>query len=101
MAQVDGAEARIDLNAQNINGVANSVASIEADVIRLKGLTEVGGSLNVYGGNIYSSHDIEALTGTVVAKTIAASQNFLIGGVEYTPQQITSTSGTVKVLGIA
>ena len=99
--RVDGAEASISLNAQNIDGVGKSVATIQADVVKLKGLTEVGGSLNVYGGNIYSKHDIEALTGTVVAKTIAASQNFLIGGVEYAPTEITSTTGTVRVLGIA
>lgn len=99
--RVDGAEASITLNAQNINGVSSSVATIQADVVKLKGLTEVGGSLNVYGGNIYSKHDIEALTGTVVAKTIAASQNFLIGGVEYAPTKITSTSGAVLVLGTA
>lgn len=99
--RVDGAEASIKLNAQNIDGVGKSVATIQADVVKLKGLTEVGGSLNVYGGNIYSKHDIEALTGTVVAKTIAASQNFLIGGVEYAPTEITSTTGTVLVLGTA
>ena len=99
--RVDGAEASIKLNAQNIDGVGKSVATIQADVVKLKGLTEVGGSLNVYGGNIYSKHDIEALTGTVVAKTIAASQNFLIGGVEYAPTEITSTSGTALVLGTA
>ena len=99
--RVDGAEASIKLNTQNIDGVGKSVATIQADVVKLKGLTEVGGSLNVYGGNIYSKHDIEALTGTVVAKTIAASQNFLIGGVEYAPTEITSTTGTVRVLGIA
>lgn len=99
--RVDGAEASISLNAQNIDGVGKSVATIQADVVKLKGLTEVGGSLNVYGGNIYSKYDIEALTGTVVAKTIAASQNFLIGGVEYAPTEITSTTGTVRVLGIA
>ena len=101
MTRVSGAEASINLNAQNIDGVASSVATIQADVVMLKGLTEVDGSLNVYGGNIYSKHDIEALTGTVVGKTIAASQDFLIGGVEYAPTQITSTSGTVLVLGIA
>lgn len=100
-SQVDGAEAKITLNAQSIDGVGKSVATIQADVVKLKGLTEVGGSLNVYGGNIYSKHDIEALTGTVVAKTIAASQNFLIGGVEYAPTEITSTTGTVLVLGAA
>lgn len=99
--RVSGAEASIKLNAQNIDGVGKSVATIQADVVKLKGLTEVGGSLNVYGGNIYSKHDIEALTGTVVAKTIAASQNFLIGGVEYAPTEITSTTGTVLVLGTA
>ena len=100
-ARVDGAEASISLNAQTIDGVGKSVTTIRADVNKLLGLTEVDGSLNVYGGNIYSKHDIEALTGTVVGKTIAASQDFLIGGVEYAPTQITSTSGTTLVLGIA
>lgn len=83
------------------DGTKKSLAQILADQIRLQGLTEVDGSLNVYGGNIYSKHDIEALTGTVVGKTIAASQDFLIGGVEYAPTQITSASGTLLVLGIA
>lgn len=98
--RVDGAEASLKMTAEKVEDHAWAIATLDADVVRLKGLTEVDGSLNVYGGNIYSKHDIEALTGTVVAKTIAASQNFLIGGVEYAPTQITSTSGTVLVLGI-
>lgn len=99
--RVDGAEASLKMTAEKVEDHAWAIATIDADVVRLKGLTEVDGSLNVYGGNIYSKHDIEALTGTVVAKTIAASQDFLINGVEYAPTQITSTSGTVLVLGIA
>lgn len=100
-ARVDGAEASLTMTAEKVEDHAWAIATLDADVIRLKGLTEVDGSLNVYGGNIYSKHDIEALTGTVVAKTVAASQNFLIGGTEFAPTQITSTSGTVRVLGIA
>lgn len=99
--RVGDAESSLTLQAEKIADNEWAIATLDADVVNLKGLTEVDGSLNVYGGNIYSKHDIEALTGTVVAKTIAASQNFLIGGVEYTPQEITSTSGTVRVLGIA
>ena len=100
-ARVDNAEAELLLHADSINGISTSVAELSGDVIRLKGLTEVDGSLDVYGGNIYCKHDIEALTGTVVAKTIAASQDFLINGVEYAPTQITSTTGAVLALGIA
>ena len=99
--RVGDAEASLTLQAGKIADNEWAIATLDADVIKLKGLVDVNGSLNVYGGNIRAKHDIEALTGSVVAKTIAASQKFLIGGVEYTPQEITSTSGTVRVLGIA
>lgn len=105
VAQVDGAEARIDLNAQNINGVASSVASIEADVINLKGrvnLTDVayvseGHGLGVVGsivanGNILANGYIGTADG---------GGYVLIGSKAFVPTEITSTSGTVLVLGIA
>lgn len=99
--RVGNAEASLTLQAGKIEDNEWAIAALDADVIKLKGLVDVNGSLNVYGGNIRAKHDIEALTGSVVAKTIAASQKFLIGGAEYTPQEITSTSGTVRVLGTA
>lgn len=114
-ARVDGAEASIDLNAQNINGVASSVADIEADVIKLQGDTEILGNLTIVDGNLKSTRGIvsdNGITGSSIYANGTGSQGIIsgrrvscseisVGGKEYTEKEITSTSGTVRVLGIA
>lgn len=88
--RVDGAEANISLNAKNIDGVSKSVAEIKATYINLKGNVSVSdGQLTVLGN-------------LVAAKSFQiGSDSFYIASKKYTPTKITSTSGTVLVLGIA
>ncbi len=81
------------------NGSDMTLAAILADQIKLEGRVDLTGSLSVSGGNIHANGDIDALTGTIVANTIAASNEFLIGGNQYVPTQITSTTGAVMALG--
>lgn len=114
-ARVDGAEASIDLNAQNIDGVASSVAAVKADVIKLQGDTKILGNLSVDDGGVKVSKSVTAngaVTGTSVYANGSGSQGIVSGrrvscaeiavnGKDYTPTEITSTSGTVLVLGIA
>ena len=93
-ARVDGAEASISLNAQNIDGVASSVATIQADVVNLKGRIDLSGNVSVSDGQL------TVLGNLVAAKSFQiGTEDFYIYGNKYTPQQITSTSGTVLVLG--
>lgn len=113
--RVDGAEARIGLNAKNIDGVTSSVAEIEADVIKLQGDTEILGNLTIVDGNLKSTRGIvsdNAITGASIYANGTGTQGIIsgrrvscseiaVGGKEYTPIEITSTTGTVRVLGIA
>lgn len=94
--RVDGAEARIGLNAQNINGVKSSVAEIEADVIKLQGDVNVGGNLTLTDGNIIALTEIIAAHGLTIG-----TDHITIYGKDYKPTEITSKTGTVRVLGIA
>ena len=104
-ARVDGAEASIKLNAQNINGVSSSVATIQADVVELKGrvnLTDTayvteGHGLGVKGSIVANGN----ILGNGYIGTADANGYVLIGAQSYKPTEITSTSGTVLVLGIA
>lgn len=104
--RVDGAEASIKLNAQSIDGVGKSVATIQADVVELQGRVDVTGILSVKNGAITSSGPIYAPNqtisgGDVRSQDIYASRNFYYRDVSYVPTEITSTSGTVLVLGTA
>lgn len=104
--RVDGAEASIRLNAQNIDGVASSMATIQADVVKLKGRVDVTGVLSVKDGAITSSGPIYAPNqtisgGDVKSQDLYASRNLYYRDVLYEPKEITSTTGTVRVLGIA
>lgn len=95
-SQVDDAEAKITLNAKNINGVASSVATIEADVIALKGRVDLTGSLSVSGGVVNVSSNL------FVGGSITSYENYIgVGGNYYEPKSITSTAGTVLVLALA
>lgn len=113
--RVSGAEASINLNAQNIDGVASSVATIQADVIKLKGDTEILGDLSIVDGNLKSTRGIvsdNGITGASIYANGTGSQGIVSGrrvscteisvnGKDYTPTEITSTTGAVLVLGIA
>lgn len=105
-SKVDGAEAKITLNAKNINGVASSVATIQADVINLKGRVDVTGILSITNGALTSSGPIYAPNqtisgGTLKSQYLYASSGFYLQDVKYAPTAITSTTGTVLVLGAA
>lgn len=100
--RVDGAEASITLNAQNINGVSSSMATIQADVVELKGRVDVTGSLSVVSGGVKTEKNMTVGGNIHVSgATYLDSDSFYIAGTKYTPTQITSTSGTVLVLGTA
>ena len=104
--KVDGAEAKISLNAKKIDDVASSTATIQADVVELKGRVDVTGVLSVKDGAITSSGPIYAPNktisgGNVKSQDLYASRNFYYRDVLYEPKEITSTTGTVRVLGIA
>ena len=103
--RVSGAEASINLNAQNIDGVASSVATIQADVVELKGrvnLTDTAYVTEDHGlgvkGSIVANGNI---LGNGYIGTADANGYVLIGAQSYKPTEITSTSGTVLVLGTA
>ena len=95
-ARVDGAEASIKLNAQNINGVSSSVASVEADVVKLKGRIDLSGNVSVSDGQLTTLSGLVAANGFQIG-----GGNFYFKGTKFEPTQITSTSGTVLVLGTA
>lgn len=95
-ARVDGAEASITLNAENIEGLASSTATIQADVVQLKGDVNVSGNLTLRDGNIIALTEIIAAHGLTIG-----TDHISIYGKDYKPTQITSTSGAVLVLGTA
>ena len=119
--RVSGAEASIKLNATNIDGVASSMATIEADVVKLKGRVDVTGRLSVedggirVNGNIKASGDVDCGGLTLDANNVNLGGNVLtlqgdvimsadginLDGKIYSPKEITSTSGAVLVLGTA
>lgn len=123
-ARVDGAEASISLNAQTIDGVGKSVTTIRADVNKLQGDTEIVGNLSIEDGLLKVSKGIrtnqdayankfhsispsmffggdDSKSITLNTKCQINPDNIIFGGKTYTPTEITSTSGTVRVLGIA
>lgn len=106
-ARVDGAEANISANAQNINGVASSVATLEADVVKLKGRVDLTGTLSVENGvitstgQIISQKNIRANTGLSSTKLELDTADITIANKPYSPTPITSTSGAVLALGTA
>lgn len=102
--RVDGAEASITLNAQNINGVASSMATIQADVVELKGrvnLTDTAYVTEGHGLGVKGS--IVGNGNLLVSGYIGTTANgpIMLAGKNFTPTEITSTSGTVLVLGTA
>lgn len=95
-ARVDGAEASINLNAKNIDGVGKSVATIQADVVELKGRIDLSGNVSVSDGQLTTLSGLVAANGFQIG-----GGNFYFKGTKFEPTQITSTSGTVLVLGTA
>lgn len=103
------------------DGKAHSLANIVADVIQLQGDTEILGNLSVDGGKLKVSKSIvtdgavdcgsleiganKATFGNndlIVQTEVALSANAMrLGTTTYKPTPITSTSGTVLVLGTA
>lgn len=113
--RVTGAEASITSNSQNINGIASSLVQISADIIKLKGDTEILGNLSIVGGRLKSSKGIisdNAIIGIdinangtgdhgIVSGRRVSCTELAVNGQEFTGKPITSTSGTVRVLGLA
>lgn len=99
--RVSGAEASIKLNAQNIDGVGKSVATIQADVVDLKGRVDVTGTLSVENGRLRCEKSIYTPANVFANKFWSDSAEIRLGSSDYVPTEITSTSGTVLVLGTA
>ena len=102
--RVDGAEASIKLNAQNIDGVGKSVATIQADVVELKGrvnLTDTAYVTEGHGLGVKGS--IVGNGNLLVSGYIGTTANgpIMLAGKNFIPTEITSTSGPALVLGIA
>lgn len=101
-ARTAAAEASILLKADE-----SSVAAIKAEVIKLQGRVDLTGTLSIRdGGGITCSGAIYAPNqtisgGTLRGQDIYASRYFVFRDVSYEPTEITSTSGTVLVLGTA
>lgn len=89
------------------NGNKKALAAILADQIKLQGRVDLTGSLSVQNGvvtstgQIVSQKNIRANTGLSSTKLELDTSDITIAGKKYTPIQITSTSGTVLVLGTA
>lgn len=96
-------------------GNYHSFAQILADVIKLQGDTEILGNLSIVDGKLKSSKGIvsdSGITGSSIYANGTGSQGIVsgrrvscteiaVGGKDYKPTEITSTTGTVLVLGTA
>ena len=96
-------------------GEKKSLVEILADLIQLQGDTKILGNFTVENGTIKVSGGVTsngAVTGVSVFANGTGTQGiisgrrvscteFALNGTEYTPQQITSKSGTIRVLGVA
>lgn len=78
------------------DGTKKSLAQILADQISLQGRIDLSGNVSVSDGQL------TVLGNLIAAKSFqVGTDSFYIAGTKYTPTQITSTSGTVTVLGTA
>ena len=112
--RVGDAEASLRLTAEKVEDHEWAIAEIDADVIKLQGETTILGNFTVEGGNIKSTKGIASdsgITGASIYANGTGTQGIIsgrrvscseiaVGGKEYTPIEITSTTGTVRVLGI-
>ena len=119
-----GEKAKAEIRVYTVmgsDGKAHSLAGIVADVIQLKGDTEILGNLSISEGrlrveksiitpstvfaNKFSSNDAEMLIGghrlNIGGDFSADGEGIAFGTQKYTPTKITSTTGTVLALGIA
>lgn len=78
------------------DGTQKSLAQILADQISLQGRIDLSGQVSVSDGQLTVLGNLVATDSFNVGKDA-----FYIAGTKYTPTQITSTTGTVLVLGIA
>lgn len=114
--RVGDAEASLKLKATKeevkavdgkVTTVSGSVAELSADVIKLKGDTEILGNLSVKDGRLNVSKGITAnglsfIFGDLyVNGAVHPTGGITISDMNFTPTPITSTTGTVLVLGFA
>lgn len=100
---------------EDTDGNTHTVAEIFADVIKLNGSADVLGSLSIKNGGLSVDKSITTEnavngnslyangTGTqgIVSGRRLVGSELVIGGKEYEPKEITSTSGAVLALGYA
>lgn len=111
-SSVDGVKASLTLKAEKstVDDLSSSVATLQADLIELKGDVAVVGNLSVSEGVLIVDKSIRTngnlfvdkiySTGGVNTTSLAVSDEYLkLNGVAYTPTTITSTTGDVTVLG--
>lgn len=104
----DKARAEISVYAVKSGKESKTLAEILADLITLQGKVKIDGTVRVENGqlnvdeDIYTKGDVDA-DGSIYAQGGLGCQSgpFRVGGRQFDPTQITSTSGTVLVLGTA
>lgn len=100
--RVGNAEASLTLQAGKIKDNEWAIATLDADVINLKGRVDVTGNISVADGGIRVEKNLTSKGNLHVSGGVYFdSDSIFVGGYRYLPQEITSTSGTVRVLGIA
>lgn len=90
------------------DGKPRTFAEMLADLITLQGKVKIDGTVRVENGqlnvdeDIYTKGDVDA-DGSIYAQGGLGCQSgpFRVGGRQFDPTEITSTTGTVLVLGIA
>lgn len=103
-----GEKARAEINLYTVKSgdKAKTFAEILADLITLQGKVKIDGTVRVENGqlnvdeDIYTKGDVDA-DGSIYAQGGLGCQKgpFRVGGRQYDPIQITSTTGTVTALG--
>lgn len=102
------AKSEIRVYAVKSGDTSKTLAQILADLITLQGKVKIDGTVRVENGqltvdeDIYTKGDLDA-DGSVYAQGGLGCQKgpFRVGGRQFDPTPITSTSGTVLVLGTA
>lgn len=104
----DKARAEIGVYAVKSGKESKTLAEILADLITLQGKVKIDGTVRVEGGqlnvdeDIYTKGDVDA-DGSIYAQGGLGCQSgpFRVGGRQFDPTKITSTTGIVTVLGTA
>lgn len=102
----DKARAEIGVYAVKSGKESKTLAEILADLITLQGKVKIDGTVRVENGqlnvdeDIYTKGDVDA-DGSIYAQGGLGCQSgpFRVGGRQFDPTQITSTTGIVTVLG--